>query len=334
MSLAKTEKADFFISYTSADTEIAEWIAWQLEEAGYRVIIQKWDFIPGSNFVREMRGALEYAHRMIAVISDAYFKSKFAMSEWDAAFAEDPDGINRTLIPVRVEKFDVSGLAKPRIYIDIVGCDEDTARERLLEGISGERQKPTSPPDYPFSGQPADTHKSARRTSGKPRPDMFSKETKTDDDVYIPPVRKRWTDKEKDAFLKEAFDRIFAYFERAKTVLERKHPEIEAALEQISSRKFVCRLYMEGTKKNSCKIWISENYNHGQICYSEGSAAESGSDNSYNESMSVREADDGLFLFAIIFMSYGATEGLDKERLIPAQAAEYLWKRFSACLRY
>ena len=32
--------ADFFVSYTSADRAWAEWIAWQLEQAGYQVIVQ------------------------------------------------------------------------------------------------------------------------------------------------------------------------------------------------------------------------------------------------------------------------------------------------------
>lgn len=40
---------DFFISYNSADRTWAEWIAWQLEEAGYTTVLQAWDFRPGSN---------------------------------------------------------------------------------------------------------------------------------------------------------------------------------------------------------------------------------------------------------------------------------------------
>ncbi len=334
MSLGKNDKADFLISYTSVNEDIAEWIAWQLEEAGYRVVIQKWDFIPGSSFVREMRKALEIAHRMIAVISEAYYKSTYAMSEWDAAFAEDPDGTNRTLIPVRIENFDVSGLAKPRVYIDIVGCNEDKARQKLLDGVQGKRLKPSSPPAYPFPDQPADTQQAGRHTPRKPRPAMFSTDTESDDDVYVPPVRKTWTDQDKDVFLKGAFETMYDYFEKAKAALEREHSEIEVNLEQQTSRKFVCRLYMNGSKKNSCKIWISESYGHGQIGFSEGFAAESSNDNSYNEILTVREADNELFLSASMFTSIGATYGLDKDRLAPKQAGEYLWKRLTASLRY
>jgi hypothetical protein len=44
---------DFFISYSQADRAWAEWITWQLEAAGYSVVIQAWDFAPGSNFILE-----------------------------------------------------------------------------------------------------------------------------------------------------------------------------------------------------------------------------------------------------------------------------------------
>jgi TIR domain len=331
MSGVKTDKADFFISYTSTDTEIAEWIAWQLEEADYSVVFQKWDFIPGSSFVNEMRGALEYAQKMVAVISDAYFKSKFAMSEWDAAFAEDPNGMNRTLIPVRVENFDVSGLAKPRVYIDIVGCDESMANQRLLDGIKGKRLKPRNPPKFPLKKHPSTSavEEPPRNEQGA---EVTSEKPEIDDEVYIPQVKKKWTDKEKDAFLKDTFEGIYGYFEKAKAALEQHHPEAELNLEQINSRKFVCRLYVNGTKKNSCKLWISHDYGRGKISFSEGANAEPSSDNSYNEILTVNEADNKLFLSAGMFMYVRETKGIDKDRLSPEQASEYLWKRFSASL--
>ena len=48
---------DFFVSYNKADRDWAEWIAWTLEEAGYSVVIQAWDFRAGGNFVLEMHKA-------------------------------------------------------------------------------------------------------------------------------------------------------------------------------------------------------------------------------------------------------------------------------------
>jgi len=38
---------DFFVSYSAADSAWAEWIAWQLESEGHRVLVQVWDFVLG-----------------------------------------------------------------------------------------------------------------------------------------------------------------------------------------------------------------------------------------------------------------------------------------------
>src|SRR5437762_8079932 len=72
-----TSRKDFFISYTSIDAPWAEWIAAELEYAGYTTIIQSWDFRPGSNFLSEMDNAIKVAERTIAVLSPKYFDSDY-----------------------------------------------------------------------------------------------------------------------------------------------------------------------------------------------------------------------------------------------------------------
>ena len=51
---------DFFISYTQSDRAWAEWLAWELEVAGYSVRLQAWDMPPGTAFVHEMDQALQH----------------------------------------------------------------------------------------------------------------------------------------------------------------------------------------------------------------------------------------------------------------------------------
>ena len=46
---------DFFISYTGVNRSWAEWIAVQLEQAGYTTVLQAWDLRPGSDFIHEMQ---------------------------------------------------------------------------------------------------------------------------------------------------------------------------------------------------------------------------------------------------------------------------------------
>ena len=134
---------DFFISYAKADRAWAEWVAWQLEEAGYSVIIQSWNFRPGSDFIAEMDRAIRVADRTIALLSQNYFQSRSAQAEWSAAFQES------NLIPVRIGDFDVEGLLSRLIYIDLVGKDETVARDLLLAGVASGRCKPTVPPRFP-----------------------------------------------------------------------------------------------------------------------------------------------------------------------------------------
>jgi len=145
---------DFFISYTKADEAWAEWIAWQLQQDDYAVLLQVWDFDAGGNFVEEMHSAIERARRCIAVLSPDYPKSDFAAPEWQAVFSQDPRGRERKLVPVRVRACKPTGLLRNIVYIDLVGLGEDAARQRLLSRLKGGR--PQHAPGFPGI-QPSDS---------------------------------------------------------------------------------------------------------------------------------------------------------------------------------
>jgi len=146
-------RVDFFLSYTGVDRAWAEWIAWQLEDAGYTTRLQAWDFRPGANFVLEMQRAAAEADRTIAVLTPAYLESLFAQPEWAAAFAQDPTGADRRFVPVRVHRCELPGMLKQIVYVDLMDLSEQRARQALLSGIAGGRAKPAAAPRYP--GAPA-----------------------------------------------------------------------------------------------------------------------------------------------------------------------------------
>ena len=147
------EKKDFFISYTGADRQWAEWIAWHLEDAGYTTIIQAWDFRVGGNFILEMHRAAKETSNTIAVLSEKYQQSLYTQPEWAAALVNDPTGKKRLLLPVRIEDIKPEGLLAPVIYIDLAGLPEDKAKEQLLKDIkstlSAEPSRPETAPDFP-----------------------------------------------------------------------------------------------------------------------------------------------------------------------------------------
>jgi hypothetical protein len=140
---------DFFISYTHADRKWAEWIAWQLEAAGYTTVNQAWDFRPGANFALAMQQAVAESARTIAVLSPAYLQSGFTAAEWAAAFTRDPTGTQGLLLPVRIHDCEPGGLLPQIVYIDLVGLDAEAARETLLAGVERQRAKPPSEPGFP-----------------------------------------------------------------------------------------------------------------------------------------------------------------------------------------
>ena len=137
-------KRDFFVSFTQADRAWATWVAWALEGAGYSVFFQDWDF--KGNFILEMDKAHAQSRRTIAVLSPDYLASRFAAPEWAARFAQDATSEHDLLIPVRVRPCALDGLLAQVVYVDLVGCGEAAAREKLLRRVEGIRLKPDGRP--------------------------------------------------------------------------------------------------------------------------------------------------------------------------------------------
>jgi hypothetical protein len=318
-----TVKPDFFISYTSADRAWAEWIGWVLEEEGMSAVLQAWDFAAGSNFVLEMDRAAGQAPRTIAVLSPDYLKSQFAAPEWAAAVARDPDGFKRLLVPVRVHECKIEGLLKSIVYIDIVEVDELEARRRLLSGLLGKRNKPTEKPAFP-----------GPRTRAQSAHPQFPGATNVDrpKQLHVPKVKRSPTDLDKRRFIREAFNIVAGYFEAALSELATHNKGIEYDFTRVGPTKFTAEAFVDGKSRARCKIWIGGMFGGNEIAYSESNVTGSG-DNSYNEVLSVADAQGELALSALMGMSFGReAEGLKLDSLTPEAGAEYLWRRLVARL--
>lgn len=146
---------DFFISYTQADQVWAEWVAYVLEEEGFDTVIQAWDFRPGSNFVLEMQQASAAADRTLIVLSPDYLDSRMAAPEWAGAFSQDPQGLERRILPVMVRKCEPKGLLPSIVQIRIMDLSEEKAREELVAGARKGRAKPPHRPWFPGTMSPS-----------------------------------------------------------------------------------------------------------------------------------------------------------------------------------
>lgn len=128
---------DFFISYNQADKKWATWIADTLENAGYRTVIQEWDFGAGSHIGVEMDRALEGTSHTLLVLSDNFLKSDYCKMEFGASATTDPAGSKRRVLPVRVANCQPRGLIAGIDYIDLVDKPEAKCRDILLGRIAG-----------------------------------------------------------------------------------------------------------------------------------------------------------------------------------------------------
>lgn len=144
---------DIFVSYSPADERWASWLAWELEAAGFRTMLQAWDFVPGTNFIDFMDRGVSEAALVLAVLSNNYLRSRYGRMEWQAALRADPDNPVSKLVTVRLEDCQVDGLLSTITWVDLVGVtDPDHARAlvltRISEALDG-RAKPVSGPAFP-----------------------------------------------------------------------------------------------------------------------------------------------------------------------------------------
>jgi TIR domain len=308
---------DFFVSYTSADRDWAEWIAYVLEEDGFQVVIQAWDFRPGANFVLEMQKAASEAERTIMVLSSDYLQSQFASPEWAAAFAQDPQGLARKLVPIMVRPCNPPGLLAPIVHINLSDADEDTARRLLLDGVNAKRSKPSRRPSFPGTAAKR-AHKSF------PGPSSSSA-------AYLPKLKRSATDADKRRFSRESFNVISAHFESGLDQLSHQNDEVECSFEPNTATDFTAEVFVTGKSVSRCRVWLGAMLSRDNIGYAEGQFHR-GND-ACNEILSVEQDDGDLYLSAMMAMGFGQAERLfDVKHMSQEQAADYLWRRFLAPL--
>ena len=99
---------DYFVTYHAADQKWAEWIGERLQEAGYSVELQSYDYWARSSMILEMFAVSAIADATIAVLSPDFLADNLNRPEWQAAYAQDPTATLGILIPVRVRECDVA----------------------------------------------------------------------------------------------------------------------------------------------------------------------------------------------------------------------------------
>ncbi|MFI6131622.1 KGGVGR-motif variant AAA ATPase [Micromonospora sp. NPDC051141] len=126
---------DFFISHHPADQRWAEWIAAELEQAGYRVWASSRNLRPGARLSEEIERVMLSSDVTLALLSPAALRTVGLRREWGLARDVDPGGESARLIPVQVVECPTPAGLRDLNGIQLAGEDEKTARQRLLTAI-------------------------------------------------------------------------------------------------------------------------------------------------------------------------------------------------------
>jgi hypothetical protein len=136
---------DIIISYHNNDEPWAHWIFWQLKEAGYAPRLAE-DI---SRSQRWQEDAARNADYCIVLISPHYMDIFNAQTGLAIIFDEQPE----KFLPIEIQKNNDLDLFQKRNTIQLFGCDEQEARNRLLAEISRRRSEPQAPPAFPGATQ-------------------------------------------------------------------------------------------------------------------------------------------------------------------------------------
>ena len=137
-------------------------------------------------------------------------------------------------------------------------------------------------------------------------------------------VKKSFSDHDRDKFRHDAFEYISNYFENSLEEIKARYKHITSDFRRVDANHFTAVVYTDGQEASRCTVWLeSGRYSLGGIAYTVG---ESLKDNSYNESISVEENGNNLFLKPM-GMAFHMGDVRNEEFTMEG-AAEFYWTMF------
>ncbi len=140
-------------------------------------------------------------------------------------------------------------------------------------------------------------------------------------------VNKRFTDRDRDQFLHDAFEFLAKFFENSLAELEKRNLGIEGRFRRIDANRFTAIAYRDGDAVARCSIFLGDRIGSMPgIGYSHNDAAPQGS---YNENLTVETDEQALYLKALGMSFAHQREG----KLSMEGAAELYWGMFMETLQ-
>ena len=136
-------------------------------------------------------------------------------------------------------------------------------------------------------------------------------------------MKKEFTEKERDEFLRSTFEFICRFFEGSIEAIGERNPDVTGTFDRIDSRRMAAILYRNGKKIAESSVRLDGlGARSNGIAFSYHASAHQGS---FNEILSVEVSEQALYLKSM-GMAWGGG-GRDKQ-LSQEGAAEFLWDLF------
>src|SRR3954468_19826231 len=155
MPSGPAERYDFFLSRRGSVAAVAIEVADVLEENGYKVNVEDYDFRPGASFVAAMHEGIKNSRDLLILYTADYEGSLYTRKEFTsfvAEMAQSPE--ERHIIVLRCEDVPLRGLLSNIPFQDLVGVlDVQKRRRRIIAAAERTSQAPRPKP-RPFIGAP------------------------------------------------------------------------------------------------------------------------------------------------------------------------------------
>ncbi len=302
-------RKDVFICHTSADKfNIVRPLANALEQANISYWLDEAEIKWGDSLISKVNEGIRISKYVIVVLSAEFINRSWPERELNAALNLEASSGEVKILPL------LSG--------------DSTTRKKILEYYPLLNDKK----NITWDNNPSEIIKELNQVL---KSTSVIQEHANDlennfNDIQIPNIKKNHSQRDKDKFLKESFDFIMKYFQKALSQIETKYDYIETDFTEIHKLKFVCKIYSQGNISNQCKIWIGGHLSSDSISYHDGYSIDINNDNTLNDYIGVVEQEGELKLE---LSNMGFMLSMPNETIVDMKgAAEYLWKRFISSL--
>ena len=311
--------APLFFSYSHRDETLRDELEIHLALLKRQGVIETWHdrrIGAGKDFAGEISQHLEGADIILLLVSPYFLASDYCHDvEMSRALERHQEGVAR-VIPVILHPCDW----KSALFGKLLAVPRDgkpvskypNQHEAFLEVVQAVREaaEELSPyQDHPEPNVRPRSRPRQQQATAAPRSSNLR-------------IKKDFSDRDRDAFLDESFEFMANFFEGSLSELANRNPEVDTRFKRIDAQHFSAAIYANGASVSECRIWMGGRHSFtGGIAYSSNA---SGSDNGFNESLSVEDDGHTLFLKPLGMAFMGASEYQDK--LLSQQgAAEYYW---------